>query len=111
MVPAAMPNAGAVTRHKPLSEDRSIQVYNRADRKLALDEETCVRILRQAGFVPQTEPGEIALVRLQSIPAGLNAEELEKFLKEHGQEICPCVYQPSRMHTHQRDESDYESDL
>jgi hypothetical protein len=111
MVPAAMPNAGTVTRHhKPLSQDRSIQVYNRADRKLALDEETCVRILRQGGFVPQTEPGEIAWVQLSSIPEGLNAQELAEYLKEHGQQICHCL-EFSRKHTHQRDEGDYESDL
>jgi hypothetical protein len=108
-VPLAMLNAGAVTRHKPLSQDRSIQVYNRADRKLALDEETCVRILRQHGFVPQTEPGEIAWVQLSSIPEGLNAQELEEYLKKHGQQICHCL-EFSRKHTHQRDESDYESD-
>jgi hypothetical protein len=50
---------------------------------LALDQDRCVQILRECGFLPT---GPIALVNLAEIPAGLDAAELERYLREHGAE-------------------------
>jgi len=49
--------------------------------ELSLDHETCRRILREAGF-------RTGLVCLDSIPAGLSAEDLTRYLRENGATIC-----------------------
>ena len=56
-------------------------VLTAAGRGLALDEDTCVRILRECGFLPT---GPVGVVNLGVIPKGLNAEELERFLRKDG---------------------------
>jgi hypothetical protein len=48
-----------------------------------LNVDTCMKILRESGFVP-TDPG-INMVDLLHLPEGLSAEELEKYLREHGE--------------------------
>jgi hypothetical protein len=48
-----------------------------------LSVDTCVKILRESGFVP-TDPG-INMVDLLHLPEGLSAEELERFLRTHGE--------------------------
>jgi hypothetical protein len=53
---------------------------------LALEMDACVAILRECGFLP-TSPG-VSLADFGSLPEDLNAEELEKFLRENGAEIC-----------------------
>jgi hypothetical protein len=58
-------------------------VVSRAVRELALDEDRCIQILRESGFLPT---GPFGLVNLWQIPEGLNAEELERYLREHGAE-------------------------
>jgi hypothetical protein len=59
----------------------------RAGLELALDSNRCVEILRQCGFSP-------SVIRLGKVPPGLNAKELERYLCEHGAEICsPSVRQ------------------
>jgi len=60
-------------------------VVSAAACRRALDVDTCVNILRECGFVP-TGPG-IGLVNLLDLPDGLNAEELERFLRERGAEL------------------------
>jgi hypothetical protein len=45
-----------------------------------------MKILRECGFVP-TDPG-INMVDLLHLPEGLNAQGLEKSLREHG-EVTP----------------------
>jgi hypothetical protein len=55
----------------------------RAGWGLALDEETCIRILGECGFLPT---GPIGIVNLCDIPDGLNGEETERFLRESGAE-------------------------
>jgi len=50
---------------------------------LALDQDTCIEILGECGFLP-TAP--IGVVNLLEIPDGLNAEELERLLREKGAE-------------------------
>ena len=55
-------------------------------KELALDDDRCIGILRECGHLP-TSPG-FGIVRLWEIPDGLNARELEKYLREYGAEIC-----------------------
>ena len=50
---------------------------------LALDRDRCVQILGECGFLPT---GPVGVVNLCQIPDGLNAEDLEKFLREDGAE-------------------------
>jgi hypothetical protein len=50
---------------------------------LALDSDRCIDILGECGFLPT---GPVGLVDLCQIPDCLNAEELERFLREHGAE-------------------------
>lgn len=60
-------------------------VLTLAARGLALDVDACVQILRESGFLPRHSLG---LENLGNIPDGLNARETERFLREHGAEIC-----------------------
>ena len=61
-------------------------VISLAGWEYALSNDRCIEILRESGFLPD---GEIFVpVDLCGIPDGLNAEELEKFLRERGGEIC-----------------------
>ena len=60
-------------------------VLSQAGLVLALDQATCLQILRECGFLPT---GPVGLVKLSNIPDDLNAEELERFLREHGAELC-----------------------
>jgi hypothetical protein len=57
-------------------------VVTDARQKLALDIDRCVQILREAGHLDTTSP--ISVVDLECIPDGLNAAELERYLREHG---------------------------
>jgi hypothetical protein len=66
--------------------DRLIMILTTSAKNLALDKDTCVRILDEAGFLHTTG---IGLVNLIDIPTGLNAEQTEKFLREEGFKICP----------------------
>jgi hypothetical protein len=52
---------------------------------LALEQDPCIQILRECGFLPT---GAIGLVNFCDIPAGMNAEGTERFLRERGAEIC-----------------------
>ena len=56
-----------------------------AGRQLALDEDTCVGILRECEFLSTHRFG---VVYLGNIPDGLNAKETERFLREKGAELC-----------------------
>ena len=53
--------------------------------ELALDQDRCVEILGECGFLPT---GEIGVVNLRDIPEGLNAKQTERFLRERGAETC-----------------------
>jgi len=57
-------------------------------RELALDDDRCVEILRECGFLPD---GRRFAVQFCEIPDGLSAKELEKFLREEGEKLCGCV--------------------
>jgi hypothetical protein len=60
-------------------------VVCRAGWGVALDQDTCMKILSECGFLPT---GRVGVVNLGTIPLGLNAEETERFLRENGSEIC-----------------------
>jgi hypothetical protein len=64
----------------------SVVVATRAGCELALNNDACVEILRESGFLP--DGPHFAAVNLLRIPDGLNAKEPERFLREHGAEIC-----------------------
>jgi len=53
---------------------------------LALEMDRCTDILREGGFLP-TGPG-VATVDFSHVPEDLDAEELEKFLRESGADLC-----------------------
>jgi hypothetical protein len=53
-----------------------------ARQKLALDSDRCVQILREAGHLDTTTLS--CVVDLGNIPDGLNAAELERYLREYG---------------------------
>ena len=65
--------------------EQLLMVVTAADRGLALDQDRCMQILRESGYLPT---GPVGLVNLGQIPDGLNAEELETFLREDGADIC-----------------------
>ena len=50
---------------------------------LALDRDACIQILRECGFLPT---GPVGLVNLCQVPDGLNAEELDRHLRDNGAE-------------------------
>ena len=52
--------------------------------ELALDQDRCIQILRESGFLPT---GPIGVVSFLGIPQGLNADELERLLRERGGEV------------------------
>jgi hypothetical protein len=64
---------------------RSLLVVCNAGWGLALDRDTCIQILGEGGF---RRTHGMGLVNLCEIPAGLNAEETERFLRENAAEIC-----------------------
>ena len=49
--------------------------------ELALDLDRCAEILDECGFLPK---GRFCVVNLCGIPDGLNAKELEKYLRQNG---------------------------
>jgi hypothetical protein len=58
-----------------------VSLYD-AGHKLALDHDTCVRILRDAGRIDPASA--ICLADFTHIPDGLSAAGLEKYFREHG---------------------------
>jgi hypothetical protein len=63
--------------------EQLLLVVTAADRGLALDQDRCIEILRESGFLPT---GPVGVVNLGDIPEGLSAEQLEKFLRKNGAE-------------------------
>jgi hypothetical protein len=63
-----------------------VVVATRAGCQLALDDDACVEILRESGFL--SDDPLFASVNLLRIPDGLSAEEMERFLRLNGAEIC-----------------------
>jgi hypothetical protein len=50
-------------------------------REFALDQDRCIEILGESGFLPKTRFGVLSFC---GIPDGLNAEELENYLRTNG---------------------------
>ena len=65
-------------------EPSLVVVVSRAERELALDNDACVQILREGGFLLGPS---VRVVRLDDIPDDLNAAQLEKFLRERGSRL------------------------
>jgi hypothetical protein len=65
--------------------ERRLWVVNVVGRQLALDNDTCLGILRDRGFLPTSRFG---VVYLGNIPEGLNAKETERFLRDNGAVLC-----------------------
>jgi hypothetical protein len=63
-------------------------VVCRPSRKPALDEDACIEILRECGFLPVVNGIGVHFLDFGKIPGGLNAKETERFLRENGSEIC-----------------------
>jgi hypothetical protein len=57
---------------------------NLASRELAPDNQTCLAILEEEGFLGTRV---VCVVDLCGLPDGLNAAELERYLREHGREL------------------------
>ena len=66
-------------------EDRLVVKLVRAEAEFALDGEDCERILAES---MQFNTGRIAVLNLLDVPDGLNAGELETYLREHAEEVC-----------------------
>ena len=64
----------------------------RAESEGILDTKKCIEILGKYGFLP-TAPGFGHIVNLLDVPDDLNAEELEKYLRENGAQtrVCQCT--------------------
>jgi hypothetical protein len=61
---------------------RLIVVVSKAGTPQAF-QDRCMQILEECGFLPA-----IGVVNIGAIPGGLSAEELERFLREDGAQIC-----------------------
>jgi len=69
------------SRFWPDNKPQLLWVLCHAGWGLALDQERCIEILRECGFLPT---GRFGVVNLTQVPDGLNAEELERFLRKNG---------------------------
>ena len=65
--------------------EQLLLVVTAAGRGLALDQDRCIEILRENGFLPT---GPLGVVNLGQTPEGLDADELERFLRKDGAETC-----------------------
>jgi hypothetical protein len=68
------------------NQDRLLFTVCRSEVEFALDTHRCVEILRDGGFIP--DRCGLAILDFLSVPSGLNAKELERYLRGHGEEIC-----------------------
>jgi hypothetical protein len=60
---------------------------------MTLDTDRCVEILSECGYL-RTGPATLLLDFLR-VPHGLNAKELESYLREFGEEICHTSQRPA----------------
>jgi hypothetical protein len=67
-----------------LTKERFLVVLSDAGKR-GLDNDTCVEILRDSGFLSASG---VVLVNLRQIPVGLNAKDTETFVRQNGAEIC-----------------------
>jgi hypothetical protein len=76
---------GKLERRFGIARNGPIYLLILTDRDLESVEDAYVKILDEAGFLPNSG---IGVVDFTVIPRGLNAEEEEKFVRENGAEIC-----------------------
>jgi hypothetical protein len=69
-------------RLAPQGRKQFLIILTHAAQKLALDSDRCVEILREAGHLDTKSVS--CCVDLGNIPDGLDAAELERYLREHG---------------------------
>ena len=60
--------------------------FHRIGERLALDHTKCLAIREECGFM-RGRTG-MMIVDFIRVPDGLNARELEQYLREHGSEMC-----------------------
>ena len=63
---------------------RMLAVVCQAGWGLSLDQDRCIEILGESGFLPT---GPCGVVNFGQIPVGLNADELEQYLRDQGAEL------------------------
>jgi hypothetical protein len=66
-------------------QPQRIWVVIKAGYGLALDQDRCIEILDDCGFLPTSRFGVVYLCGIQD---GLNAKELEQHLRKNGAAIC-----------------------
>ena len=69
----------------PTRQERRFWITKLPNRKFALDQDRCEKILGECGFLPNVRFG---VLNFMDIPDGLNAKELEKYLRTNGAQIC-----------------------
>jgi hypothetical protein len=66
-----------------------------------LDHGKCIGILRRFGFLPESHSG-VRVADFGNVPDDLNADELERLLRQKGEEICgprSAFNQPGPAHS------------
>ena len=66
-------------------QEQGIWLTVRYGQKFALARDRCIEILRECGLLPTTR---WLVLTFWDIPDGLNAQELEQYLRTNGAEIC-----------------------
>jgi hypothetical protein len=69
------------------AKPRFLYIVSRIVQRIGLDQDTCIQILDEGGFLRKR--GYMS-VNLGLIPDGLSAEETKRFLLENGAKICPA---------------------
>jgi hypothetical protein len=65
--------------------EQKMWVVTIVGRKLALDQDSCIEILRECNFLPTARFG---VVDLSVIPEGLSADDTKRFLRVRAAETC-----------------------
>ena len=66
-------------------QEQSFWVTIQPGQKFALDQDRCIEILGECGFLPTVR---FVVLNFMGIPDGLNAKELEQYLRRNGAQIC-----------------------
>ena len=65
-------------------QPQHLLVIRRLDRRLALESDACIEILRNYGHLPTRGCAVVTL----DIPNGMDAVETRNFLRDHGADLC-----------------------
>ena len=66
-------------------QEQSFWVTILPGQKFALDQDRCIEILGECGFLPTVR---FIVLNFMGIPEGLNAKELEQYLRRNRAQIC-----------------------